>query len=185
MMKKEMLLIISMNVFVMTNIIAMEEDGVFQRTGEQVHAEPRNAKQPKVFNKGKVEIDGNELFMWLHVGGYQSNPSPQFAETTIVKLKKNGQYETQFQLKDIKKAYARGPLGRTAEDNKKMNQNDDFDYYAKANNAVECPGLIELPNREGELKPVTVAIYGTQNIKHCELYKQYLEQAKKTELYMD
>ncbi len=176
MMKKEVFLTIFMSAFVATNVIGMEEDAVFQRTGEQIHVQPRNTKQPKVFDKGKVEIGGNELFMWLHVSGYQSNPLPEFGETTVVKLKKNGNYETQFQLKDLKKAYKRGPQGRTYQDDKKLRQRDDFEEHAHANNAIECPDLLSFLNRDGEPKPVTVAIYGTQNVKHCELYKDFLAQ---------
>lgn len=179
MMKKEMLLTIFVVGCVVNSALGMENDVMPQEIGEQIPAEQKHIKQPKIFDKGSdVQIDGNELFSWLFLDGYQTNPSPEFDKTTVVKLKKNGLYDTQFQLKDIKKAYSKGPLGRTTEDNKKISQYDKFHYYGKANNAVECPGLIQLPNRDGELKDVMVAIYATQNVNHCESYKKFLEQQK-------
>lgn len=186
-MKKEMLLAIFV-LGVVNSASGMDENlvnknkNIFAKISIYIFGEQINndnlVNQPKVFNKGCAEISGTDLFMYVYVGGYQKNPYPEFKRTTIVKLKKNGSYDTQFQLGDIRKGLDKGPNGRTILDNKKLEQWHKFDLYAKANNGIECPDLIELVNREGELKPVTVAIYGTQNVKHCQLYKEYLKQQK-------
>jgi hypothetical protein len=185
-MKKEMLFALLAVGSVANNVLSEEYSSeVFKEISEQIYAEPtekkelQKRKEPKVFDKGsRVEIDGNELFSWLHLDGYQSNPSPDFEKTMVIKLKKNGNYDTQFQLKDIKKAYSKGRLGRSFEEDKKIRQWEKLHYYAKANNAIECPDLIQFLNKDDELKDITVVIYGTQKVRHCELYKEFLEKQK-------
>jgi hypothetical protein len=182
MMKKEIFFTLSM-VFVVNSSFGTEQldkehsNEVFEKTGEQIYAEPKKVKEPKIC-RGK-KVGGNDVWDFIYLNGYQeNNPSPEFGKITVVKVKKGGKYDTQFQLQDIRKALDKGPGGRTDQDNKKLDQWDTLLRQFKAHNAIECPDLIQLLNKDDELKDVTVVIYGTQNTKHCPLYKEFLEQQK-------
>jgi hypothetical protein len=175
MMKKAMLVMLFMVGCAGNNALGILDESCNDKDIEQNVIDEQVCEEiPYMFNilRG-TRIAGNDLFDWVHLSGYQKHPCPDFEKITVVKLKKNGSYDTQFQLKDIRKAIDKGPCGRNASENKIFEQRDKFQRYANAHNAIECFDLIELPNKDGELKPITVVIYGTQNGRHCELYKAY------------
>ena len=135
-------------------------------------------QQPSVFDNGnETRVNGNQLWMWMRVGRYQSNPSPEFEKTFVVQYSKDGRYVEKFQLDEVEKSYHPSDYERTPLQREKVRQWDKFDRHAKANNAVVCPNIMQLPNRDGELKDVAVIIYGTQNTTHCERYQQWLRNA--------
>lgn len=177
-MKKEMLLAVLVFFWCVANGEPSEQPSneVFEKTGEQIHAEPKKVKEPQVCKNRKVS--GNDVWDFIYLDGYQTNPSPEFEKTTVVKVKKGGKYDTQFQLQDIRKAFGKGPHGRTDKDNQNLDQWNNLLRQLKAHNAIECPDLIQLLNKDDELKDVFVVIYDTQNTKHCILYKEFLEQQK-------
>jgi|SRR4030095_616538 hypothetical protein len=141
----------------------------------------QQAKQPTIFdNQGsKVIIDGNDVLQWM-LNGDQTNVNPHFEKTVIVKLKKDKRYNTQFQLRSIKKALNKDPNKRTPKEQNDLHHWEKFVLAAKANNGVECPaGVIEIPDRDGNKMPIIVAFYKTQDTSHCGAYQAFLQEEEK------
>jgi hypothetical protein len=159
---------------VCNNVLSLENEEAQQKTVE-----------PKVFdNQGsKVIIGGNDVLQWME-NGDQTNVSPHFEKTVVVKLKKNGSYNTQFQLRSIKKALSIEPNKRSPKEQNDLHHWEKFVYAAKANNGFECPaGTIEIPDRDGNKMPIIVVFYKTQNTAHRDAYQIFLQKQEKKKVH--
>lgn len=148
-------------------------NAVFSMENSEGKEQYRNqAAKPYVFDKGKdTKIMGNRLFSAVHIN-YQENPSSQFEHTLFVHYTKKGEYREKFTVKDLKKAY-----NHTHPDKRKIwNHEELYSKHAGANNAIVCPNLLQITNRDGELKDIAVVIFGTQNTDHCDRFKNFLDQ---------
>lgn len=93
-------------------------------------------------------------------------------ETLFVKLGDAGNYRHRFRIKDL-------IVPTTDPIIKKRIKNCEF--HMDQGNACKCYGLIKDLDKDGELQPIDVVIYGkyVQDVSHCELFKQtYEEQLK-------
>jgi hypothetical protein len=140
-------------------------------TGQQKNPRQNknNLRQDKVFDEGfETKINGNDIRDFLFSSGCQTNPSPEFKHTKIIHFTKNHEYKEQGSIGTIFKL----------DKNSGFKKFDKFEKYAKANDAIVCYNITQQPNRDGELKNIDAIIYGTQNLKHCNLYKDYLAAQK-------
>ena len=148
-------------------------NAVFSMKKSENKEQYRNqAAKPYVFDKGQfTKIMGNRLFEVIY-SNYQTNPSPQFEHTLFVYFSKKGDYKKKFTVKELTKAH-----NRKDSDNKKiLDEEKLYEKHAGANNAVVCPNLLQITNRDGELKDIAVVIFGTQNIDHCDRFKKFLDE---------
>jgi hypothetical protein len=124
-----------------------------------------NLQQDKVFDEGiNTRINGNNLCSFI-LSGHQKNPSPEFKHTKIIHFTKNHEYKEQ------------GTIGTIFKLDKYYGFKK-FEKHAKANNAIVCYNITQQPNKDGELKNIDAIIYSTQNLRHCNLYKNYLAAQK-------
>lgn len=121
------------------------------------------SQRPKIFDEEEhTKINGNPILLYFHTGA-QLKGSPEFLKTMIVEFTENREFKEQGSLREAKKNWYSSPSTRK------------FMRYAKANDAIFCPDITQEPNRDGELKNIGVIIYGTQNIKNCDRFAEYLK----------
>jgi hypothetical protein len=132
-------------------------------TGEQIFATQPLSQQPKIFDKAlDTKINGNPILLYFHTGS-QLKGSPEFLKTMIVEFTENREFKEQGSLQEAKKNWHSSP------------STGKFMKYAKANDAIFCPAVTQLPNRDGQLKDIGAIIYGTQNTQNCDRFAQHLK----------
>lgn len=150
---------------------------------ENEESQQQAKKEPKVFdNEGTgVYIDGNDVLLWME-NGDQTEVNPHFEKTVIVKLKKDGSYNTQFQLRSIKKALEIEEHKRTPKETNDVHHWKKFVYAAKANNGIECPRLINIPDRDKNNQEITFVVYKTESPSHCAAYLAFLKEQEEKKI---
>lgn len=128
-----------------------------------------------VFNEEMhTRINGNSLFMYLHVSRQQSNPSYVFKHTRVVECSKDKKLQEVGTLGSLEKEKKSSIFGSKT-------TVDRFEKFAKMNNAIYCYDIEQKLNYNDNLENVGAVMYGTQDVSDCALLKEYLRQQKLAE----